>query len=153
MKKRISKIVTAALARSTGLALAVISANAENVLINSAAIAQSGSIAPYDEGPAQAMEVATDELNAKRGLLGQQLKIIYSDTKSDIAYGATAAQDVIDKGAKMVVVTCDYDYGSAAASVADQAGLIAFSTCAGDLKFGPAGIGLNAFTMATGAPG
>ena len=67
-------------------------------------------IAPYDEGPAKAMEVAIDEINAKGGLLGRQLKIIYADTKSDIAYGATAAQDVIDKGATMVVVTCDYDY-------------------------------------------
>lgn len=153
MKKRISKIVAAALAGTACLALAVSSANAADELIIGAAIAQSGSIAPYDEGPAQAMEVAIDELNAKGGLLGKQLKIIYSDTKSDIAYGATAAQDVIDKGAKMVVVTCDYDYGSAAASVADQAGLIAFSTCAGDPKFGPAGIGPNAFTMATGAPG
>ncbi len=110
-------------------------------------------VAPYDEGPAQAMEVAIEEINAKGGLLGRQLKIIYADTKSDIAYGATAAQDVIDKGAQMVVVTCDYDFGSAAASVADSAGLIAFSTCAGDPKFGPSGIGPNAFTMATGAPG
>ena len=128
-------------------------ARAENPVIIGAAIAQSGAIAPYDDGPAKAMEIAVDEINAKGGLLGRQLKIIYSDTKSDIAYGATAAQDVIDKKAQMVVVTCDYDYGSAAASVADGAGLIAFSTCAGDPKFGPSGIGPNAFTMATGAPG
>jgi branched-chain amino acid transport system substrate-binding protein len=126
---------------------------ADDPIIIGAAIAQSGVVAPYDEGPAQAMEVAVDEINAKGGLLGKQLKIIYADTKSDIAYGATAAQEVIDKGAKMVVVTCDYDFGSAAASVADSAGLIAFSTCAGDPKFGPSGIGPNAFTMATGAPG
>ena len=72
--------------------------------------------------PHKAMEVAIDEINAKGGLLGKQIKIIYADTKSDIAYGATAAQDVIDKGAQMVVVTCDYDYGSAAASVADCKG-------------------------------
>ena len=128
-------------------------ARAEDPVIIGAAIAQSGAIAPYDDGPAKAMEIAVDEINAKGGLLGRQLKIIYSDTKSDIAYGATAAQDVIDKKAQMVVVTCDYDYGSAAASVADGAGLIAFSTCAGDPKFGPSGIGPNAFTMATGAPG
>ena len=139
---------------AVGLALLAASpAMADDPIIIGAAIAQSGVIAPYDEGPAQAMEVAVDEINAKGGVLGKQLKIIYADTKSDIAYGATAAQDVIDKGAQMVVVTCDYDYGSAAASVADGAGLIAFSTCAGDPKFGPTGIGPNAFTMATGAPG
>ncbi|WP_119274116.1 ABC transporter substrate-binding protein [Taklimakanibacter deserti] len=142
----------------TGLAAAMLVAGlscawAEEPVVIGAAIAKSGAIAPYDEGPAKAMEIAIDELNAKGGLLGRQLKIIYSDTKSDIAYGSTAAQDVIDKGAQMVVVTCDYDYGSAAASVADGAGLITFSTCAGDPKFGPSGIGPNAFTMATGAPG
>lgn len=142
----------------TGLAAFLIAAGfssalADDPIIIGAAIAQSGAIAPYDEGPAKAMEIAVDELNAKGGLLGRQLKIIYADTKSDIAYGSTAAQDVIDKGAQMVVVTCDYDYGSAAASVADGAGLITFSTCAGDPKFGPSGIGPNAFTMATGAPG
>lgn len=136
-----------------GLALAVAPAQAEDPVIIGAAIAQSGGVAPYDEGPAQAMEVAVDEINAKGGILGRQIKIIYADTKSDIAYGATAAQEVIDQGAQMVVVTCDYDYGSAAASVADGAGLITFSTCAGDPKFGPTGIGPNAFTMATGAPG
>jgi branched-chain amino acid transport system substrate-binding protein len=110
-------------------------------------------VAPYDEGPAKAMEIAVEEINAKGGLLGRPLKIIYADTKSDIAYGATAAQEVIDKGATMVVVTCDYDFGSAAASVANSLNLITFSTCAGDPKFGPSGIGPNAFTMATGAPG
>lgn len=139
----------------TGLVLAagLSYAWAQDPIIIGAAIAQSGAIAPYDEGPAKAMEIAVEEINSKGGVLGRLLKIIYSDTKSDITYGATAAQDVIDKGAQMVVVTCDYDYGSAAASVADAAGLITFSTCAGDPKFGPSGIGPNAFTMATGSPG
>ena len=144
--------VSALAVLAAGLAFAS-SAQAEDPVVIGAAIAQSGVVAPYDEGPAGGMEIAVDEINAKGGLLGHPLKIVYADTKSDIAYGATAAQQVIDQGAKMVVVTCDYDYGSAAASVADGANLIAFSTCAGDPKFGPSGIGPNAFTMATGAPG
>lgn len=126
---------------------------AQEPIIIGAAIAQSGVVAPYDEGPAKAMEVAVDEINARGGLLGRPLKIVYADTKSDIAYGATAAEEVIAQGAAMVVVTCDYDFGGAAASVANAKNLITFSTCAGDPKFGPAGIGPNAFTMATGAPG
>lgn len=137
---------------AAGLALSAPAMAQEKIIIG-AAIALSGAIAPYDDGPAKAMEIRIEEINAEGGLLGKQLELIYSDTKSDIAYGATAAQDVIDKGAQMVVVTCDYDYGGAAASVADAAGLITFSTCAGDPKFGPIGIGPNAFTMATGAPG
>jgi branched-chain amino acid transport system substrate-binding protein len=128
-------------------------ARAAEPIVIGAAIALSGVIAPYDEGPYKAMEIAVAEINAKGGLLGRPVKIVYADTKSDISYGATAAQQVIDQGAVMVVVTCDYDYGSAAANVANAKGLIAFSTCAGDPKFGPAGIGPNAFTMATGSPG
>lgn len=139
----------AALAVSYG----VFEARAEEPVVIGAAIALSGMIAPYDDGPAKAMEVAIDEINAKGGVLGRPLKIIYADTKSEIAYGSTAAQEVIDQGAQLVVVTCDYDFGGAAASVADSANLIAFSTCAGDPKFGPSGIGPNAFTMATGSPG
>ncbi|MBX3568808.1 MAG: ABC transporter substrate-binding protein [Rhizobiaceae bacterium] len=149
-QRHILKTGLAAMAFAAGLPIA---AQAEEPFIIGAAIAQSGAIAPYDEGPAKAMEIAIEEINAKGGLLGRPLKIIYSDTKSDIAYGATAAQNVIDQGAGMVVVTCDYDYGGAAASVADGANLIAFSTCAGDPKFGPSGIGPNAFTMSTGSPG
>ncbi|GAB2175621.1 ABC transporter substrate-binding protein [Dongia sp. agr-C8] len=144
-------------ALAAGLAAAAFvaagAAQAEDPVVIGAAIAQSGAVAPYDEGPAGGMEIAVEEINARGGLLGHPLKIVYADTKSDIAYGATAAQQVIDQGARLVVVTCDYDYGSAAASVADGANLIAFSTCAGDPKFGPKGIGPNAFTMATGAPG
>ncbi|MFO1036273.1 MAG: ABC transporter substrate-binding protein [Geminicoccaceae bacterium] len=128
-------------------------ARAADPIVIGAAIAQSGVVAPYDEGPAQGMELAVEEINAKGGLLGRPLKIVYADTKSEIAQGSTAAQEVIDQGASLVVVTCDYDFGSAAASVANDAGLITFSTCAGDPKFGPSGIGPNAFTMATSSPG
>lgn len=121
-------------------------------IIVGAAIALSGPLLPYDDGPYKAMQIAIDDVNAHGGILGRPLKLISSDTKSDISYGATAAQNVIDKGASMVVVTCDYDYGSAAANIANAKGLITFSTCAGDPKFGPNGIGPNAYTMAESTP-
>jgi branched-chain amino acid transport system substrate-binding protein len=122
-------------------------------IVIGAAVALSGAIAPYDDGPYKGMEIAIEEINAKGGVLGRPLKLIDSDTKSDISYGATAAQNVIDEGAAMVVVTCDYDYGGAAANVANSKNLITFSTCAGDPKFGPDGIGPNAYTMATSSTG
>jgi branched-chain amino acid transport system substrate-binding protein len=126
-------------------------ADSEPIIIG-AAIAQSGFLAPYDDGPYKAMQLAVDDVNAHGGLLGRAVKLISTDTKSDISYGATAAQHVIDKGASLVIVTCDYDYGSAAANIANSKGLITFSTCAGDPKFGPGGIGPNAYTMATSSP-
>ncbi len=136
----------AALASILGMAPA--RADGDPIVIG-AAIALSGDIAPYDDGPYKALQIAIEDINAKGGVLGRKLTLVAADTKSDIAYGATAAQSVIDKGASLVVVTCDYDYGSAAANIANEKGLIAFSPCAGDPKFGPAGIGPNAYTMAT----
>ena len=60
-------------------------ARAADPIIIGAAIALSGPIAPYDEGPYKAMEVAVEEINAKGGVLGRPLKIVYADTKSDIS--------------------------------------------------------------------
>jgi branched-chain amino acid transport system substrate-binding protein len=128
-------------------------AGADAPIIVGAAVALSGPLAPYDEGPYKAVQLALDDINAHGGLLGRPLKLVTSDTKSDISYGATAAQNVIDKGASMVIVTCDYDYGSAAANIANDRGLITFASCAGDPKFGPDGIGPDAYTMATSSVG
>ena len=77
------------------------------------ATATTGWIAPYDNG-VKAAEMAIEEINAKGGLLGRKLVSVYSDTKSDRAQGAKAGLDVIQKGADLVVVTCDYDMGAPA---------------------------------------
>lgn len=148
VKMRKFFMATAGLAAMLSAAAPAVRAEEPPIVIG-AAIALSGDIAPYDEGPYKALQIAIEDINAKGGVLGRKLTLVAADTKSDIAYGATAAQSVIDKGASMVVVTCDYDYGSAAANIANEKGLIAFSPCAGDPKFGPAGIGPNAYTMAT----
>lgn len=65
------------------LAAASPDAKAEDPIIIGAAIAQSGAIAPYDEGPARAMEVAIEEINAKGGVNGRRIEPILADGKSD----------------------------------------------------------------------
>lgn len=153
---RVAKVILTAAAAFTVLdwfgSREAAGADAAPIIVG-AAIALSGPLAPYDDGPYKAMQLAIDGINAKGGVLGRPLKLVTSDTKSDISYGATAAQNVIDKGASMVVVTCDYDYGSAAANIANSKGLITFATCAGDPKFGPDGIGPNAYTMSASSVG
>ena len=73
-------------------------ARAEGEVIIGAAIAQSGVIAPYDEGPAQAMEVAIEEINAKGGLLASSSRS-FTPTPNPISpMVRPAAQEVIDKG-------------------------------------------------------
>jgi branched-chain amino acid transport system substrate-binding protein len=117
-----------------------------------AAISTTGFVAPYDLPPEQAAQIAVDEINRQGGLLGHPLKIVISNARSDINQGAQAADELLDKGASMLIVTCDFDYGGPAALEAQKKNKIAFSTCAASTKFGPQGIGPNAFTMATASP-
>ena len=113
------------------------------------AIALSGFVAPYDDGPYKAAKLAIEDINAKGGLLGRKIVEVAADTASDPAQGATAATDVLSKNAELVMVTCDFDFGAPAALVAQSQNKIAFSSCAADAKFGVQGIGPNAYTMAT----
>ena len=109
------------------------------------AIAQTGYQLPFDTGYETA-EIAIEEMNAKGGLLGRKLVTAYCDTKSDREQGAKCGQEMVEKGADLVVVSCDYDLGAPAALVAARAGKIAWSLCAGDPKMGVQGIGPLAFS-------
>ena len=122
---------------------------AQDTIVVGAAIGESGWIAPYDGPPLNAAKLAIDEINQQGGLLGKQLELIVADTKTDRAQGAKAAAEVIDKGAQFLITSCDYDMGGPGALVAQERGVIVFSPCAGDSKFGPKGIGDLAFTMAS----
>jgi len=53
---------------------------------------------------------------------------------------------VIQRGADLVVTTCDYDMGAPAALEAAKAGRISWSLCAEDAKMGVQGVGPLAFT-------
>jgi branched-chain amino acid transport system substrate-binding protein len=147
---RVRGLISVAAAMAAGLAsLGPAVAQTKDPIIFGAAIAQSGFIAPYDADPARAAEIAVEEINGKGGVLGRPLKIIYSDTKSDIAQGAVAGQEMVDAGAKVVVVTGDFDFGGAAARAANAHHVIAIAPFAADPKFGVRGIGPYAFTFAT----
>lgn len=127
----------------------VLAGNAQETVVVGFPVALSGFVAPYDDGPRKAALLAIDDINAKGGLLGKQITTVESDTKSDPGQGATAATDVLGQGAKMVMVTCDFDFGAPAAIVAQAQNIIAFSSCAADPKFGAQGIGNDAYTLST----
>lgn len=117
------------------------------------AIAQTGFASAYDGPAAKFAQYKVDELNKQGGLLGHPIKVIKGDTKSDIQQGAVVGQELLQKGADDLAVTCDYDYGGAAARVANAAHRLALSVCAGSPKFGVQGIGPYAFTFGDGTPG
>ena len=120
---------------------------ADNDIVIGFAIAQSGWMNAYDGPPLKGAEMAIADFNAKGGVLGRKLRAVVSDTKSDQTEGAKAGQSVIADGASFMVVSCDYDMGAGAATVANDHKMIAISFCASDAKMGVQGIGPYAFTM------
>lgn len=149
MKKALS-VCMVALGVVGGLAAP---AMAEETLVIGVASGQTGLLSPWDLGGRRGAEIAIEDINAKGGVLGRQLKLVVSDTKSDPSIGPTAAAEVISEGAEMVIVACDYDFAAPAAMTAVGMGKIVFSTCAADPKFGAQGIGPTAYTMSLATNG
>jgi branched-chain amino acid transport system substrate-binding protein len=110
------------------------------------ATGQSGFMQAYDEPATQAAQVRIDEINEAGGLLGQQIETVFADTKSDRAEGAKAGLEVIEAGADLVVVSCDYDFGAPAALMAEQNGIVSFFLCAESVRAGIQGVGPHSFS-------
>jgi branched-chain amino acid transport system substrate-binding protein len=119
---------------------------ADGDIIIGMAVAQTGWEAAFDGDASLIAKIWIDQMNAKGGLLGKHIKEIEADTKTDKVEGAKAGQAMVDGGANIVLVTCDYDNGSPAASRAQKAGVISVFLCASDPKAGVAGVGPLSFT-------
>ncbi|WP_395542460.1 ABC transporter substrate-binding protein [Neotabrizicola sp. sgz301269] len=119
---------------------------AEDDLTIGFAIAKSGWMEAYDSPAATAAMIRIDEINAAGGLLGRQIKVVEADTRTDRAESAKAGLAVLDQGAEMMVVSCDYDFGAPAALVAEGEGMNSFFLCAEDVKAGIQGVGPNSFS-------
>jgi branched-chain amino acid transport system substrate-binding protein len=120
---------------------------AEDEVVIGFAVAESGWMNAYDGPPLKGAMMAIEEFNAAGGILGKQIRAVVSDTKTDTVEGAKAAAEVIAEGAQFMAVSCDYDMGAPAATVANDNGIIAIAFCASDAKMGVQGIGPYAFTM------
>ena len=141
-------LLAGASALIAALGLAAPGHGADDDIIIGFAIAQSGWMNAYDGPPSKSALMAIDEINAAGGVLGgREFSATFSDTKSEAAEGARAGQEVIGNGADFMIVSCDYDMGAAAATVANDNGMVVFSLCASDAKMGVQGIGPYAFTM------
>ncbi|QOF75494.1 ABC transporter substrate-binding protein (plasmid) [Aminobacter sp. SR38] len=120
-------------------------AHSEDIVVGFA-IAKSGWLEAYDKPATTAAKIRIDEINKAGGLLGKQIKIVEADTKTDREQGAKAGLEVLDAGAAMMVVSCDYDLGAPAALTAESAGKNSFFLCAEDIKAGIQGVGPNSFS-------
>lgn len=134
----------AAVAAAAAIAAAPLTATAEDEVIVGFAASYSGWMQAYSQPSTNAALIAIDDINANGGLLGKQLKAVFSDAKTDRAESAKAGQQVIAEGAAMLAV--DYDFGAPAALAAQNAGLISIFLCAESVLAGIQGVGPFSFS-------
>lgn len=139
------------LGAALALTLALPAAAQDDITVGFA-IAKSGWMEAYDTPAATAAKIRIDEINAAGGLLGRQIKVVEADTRTDRAEAAKAGLQVLDEGADMMVVSCDYDFGAPAALAAESEGMISFFLCAEDVKAGIQGVGPYSFSASVLAP-
>ena len=149
MKRLTASLAAVAISLAIGTANQAAADDEKNEVVIGFAIAFSGWMSQYDGPPFQGAELAIEEFNAEGGILGHKIRAVQADTKTDTVQGAKAGADVVAQGAQFMFVSCDYDMGAPAATVANEHDMISISPCASDAKMGVQGIGPYAFTLNT----
>ncbi|WP_256438590.1 ABC transporter substrate-binding protein [Pseudonocardia sp. H11422] len=111
-----------------------------------------GFMSVFDEPVEQGMKMAIADINAAGGVLGRPLELITTNNESDPTKIQSAAQEAIEKGARFVVPSCDYDIGGPAARTANDQDTIAIG-CAGGPLFGYDGTGPMTYNLHQSSPG
>ena len=116
-----------------------------------AAVGLTGILKDYDGPVLDVAKYSIDQINAAGGIGGRQVVLQVLDTKSDIARGGQVAQQLIDDGAQIMLVSKDFDFGSPAALVAQKNGMVSITLGAQSPKFGVQGVGDKAYSFAASA--
>lgn len=115
--------------------------------------AGSGFMGPIDTPARNALMQEIEKVNAAGGVNGQPIEVKFIDTESKLDQYAADAQQVIDQGANVLIVTCDYDVSSPAALVAEAKNVLNIAPCVGDPIYGPKGGLKIGFSAGDGTPG
>jgi branched-chain amino acid transport system substrate-binding protein len=110
-----------------------------------AAIAKSGYLEPYDASIV-AVEQLVDDINAKGGIDGSKLRVIQTDNRSDPQQAPIAAQQAVEKGADVLLLSGEAFTATAATPAAEENNLLNFSLSANEPGFGPPTTGRLSFS-------
>jgi branched-chain amino acid transport system substrate-binding protein len=116
-------------------------------LIIGSALCQTGIQAPLDQPALKGAQLAADELNAKGGVLGRQVKIVALDGKSDPVTVGNVAKQLIGQGAVAIIAPSDFDFGGPASREAQSAGIVGISPAASSPLYGSTALGDKQFTL------
>jgi len=113
-------------------------------IVLGAAIARSGYLVPYDDS-ISAVEQLVKEVNAKGGIDGSKLKVITVDNRSDPQRAPIAAQQAIEEGADVLLLSGEALTAAAAAPVAEENDMLNFTLAVPEPGFGPPTTGRLSF--------
>lgn len=115
-------------------------------LIIGAVFNQTGWMAAYDGPPREAAFLAVKVLNEQGGIMGRPVELIEIDGKTDPAVVGTAARQLIQQGAEIIIAPCDFDIGAPASQAAQESGMVGTSMCASSPLYGSEVLGDMQFT-------
>jgi len=111
-------------------------------IIIGAAVDLSQNMAPFNTPANQAAEIMVDRINAAGGVLGgRQLELRTLDATVEPEIVKAAAIDLIDQGAEILLVTCDFDFAFPAIQEAIAANILVVAPCIGTDAMGPNNLG------------
>ncbi len=111
-------------------------------IIIGAAIDLSQNMAPFNTPANRAAEIMVERINAAGGVLGgRQLELRTLDATVEPDVVKATAIDLIDQGAEILLVTCDFDFAVPAIQEALKANILAIAPCIGTDAMGPNNLG------------
>jgi branched-chain amino acid transport system substrate-binding protein len=114
--------------------------------------AKTGILAPYDLQAGQLFQMRIDQINKAGGVLGKKIRVEWIDTKSDKPTAATNAEELISKGAVVIIATCDFDFSFPAINAARAHKVPGIALCASSPKVAtPAIVGPYGGSMGLGS--
>jgi branched-chain amino acid transport system substrate-binding protein len=99
------------------------------------------SMAPFDAPALLAAQLEIKKINAKGGINGRPLKIVYLNDQLDPAKTKQFALQMLQKKVDIGWVTCDVNYASPAASTFLKAGKLTIAPCLGTDELSPIAFG------------
>ncbi len=106
-------------------------------IVIGAAVDLTNQMAPFDGPAITAAQIQVDKINEAGGIGGRQVELEVIDHQLDPERTKSAAIELIDGGADVLLVTCDVDYATPAVQEAITRGVLAVSPCIGTDQMGP----------------
>ncbi|MBT8215593.1 MAG: ABC transporter substrate-binding protein [Acidimicrobiia bacterium] len=111
-------------------------------IIIGAAVDLSQNMAPFNTPANRAAEIMVERINDAGGVLGGrplELRTLDATVEPDVV--KATAIDLIDQGAEILMVTCDFDFAFPAIQEAIQANILTVAPCIGTDAMGPNNLG------------